>query len=455
MHDELDIVVLAAGKGTRMRSHLPKVLHTLAGKPMVRHVLDTAAGLNPQRTHVVIGHGAEAMREALADQPIRFCVQAEQKGTGHAVAQPLDQLGHGKVLVLYGDVPLIRRDTLAALLERVDDQHMGLLTVTLDNPDGYGRIVRDAAGNAVAIVEQKDAGPEELKLTECNTGIMAMTAAQLKRWMPRLSADNAQGEYYLTDVIAMAAEDGVGVATAQPATPMEVQGVNNRAQMAGLERALQHARAEQLMADGVALADPARIDVRGTLTCGHDVFIDVGCVFEGEVSLGEGVHIGPYCVIRNATIGADSVVESHSVLEQCVAAGRNAIGPYARLRPGTRLAVAARVGNFVETKNADVGEGSKINHLSYVGDATLGRGVNIGAGTITCNYDGVNKHRTRVDDNAFIGSNTALVAPVNVGQGATVGAGSTIARDVADYALGITRAPQREKADWPRPRKRD
>ncbi|GAB2729296.1 bifunctional UDP-N-acetylglucosamine diphosphorylase/glucosamine-1-phosphate N-acetyltransferase GlmU [Halomonas garicola] len=455
MHDELDIVVLAAGKGTRMRSRLPKVLHPLAGKPMVRHVLDTAAGLNPQRTHVVIGHGAEAMREALADQPIRFCVQTEQKGTGHAVAQPLDQLGHGKVLVLYGDVPLIRRDTLVALLERVDEKHMGLLTVTMDNPDGYGRIVRDEAGNAVAIVEQKDAGAEELALTECNTGIMAMTAAQLKRWMPRLSADNAQGEYYLTDVIAMAAEDGVGVATAQPATPMEVQGVNNRAQMAGLERALQHARAEQLMADGVALADPARIDVRGTLTCGHDVFIDVGCVFEGEVSLGEGVHIGPYCLIKNATVGADSVVESHSVLEQCVAAGRNAIGPYARLRPGTRLAVAARVGNFVETKNADVGEGSKINHLSYVGDATLGRGVNIGAGTITCNYDGVNKHRTRVDDDAFIGSNTALVAPVNVGQGATVGAGSTIARDVADHALGITRAPQREKADWPRPKKRD
>lgn len=455
MHDELDIVVLAAGKGTRMRSRLPKVLHSLAGKPMVRHVLDTAAGLNPQRTHVVIGHGAEAMREALAESSVRFCVQAEQKGTGHAVAQPLEQLGHGKVLVLYGDVPLIRRDTLAALLERVDEQHMGLLTVIMDNPDGYGRIVRDEAGNAVAIVEQKDASAEELALTECNTGIMAMTAAQLKRWMPRLSADNAQGEYYLTDVIAMAAEDGVGVATAQPATPLEVQGVNNRAQMAELERALQRARAEQLMADGVALADPARLDVRGTLTCGHDVFIDVGCVFEGEVSLGEGVHIGPYCVIRNATIGADSVVESHSVLEQCVAAGHNAIGPYARLRPGTRLAVAARVGNFVETKNADVGEASKINHLSYVGDATLGRGVNIGAGTITCNYDGVNKHRTRIDDDAFIGSNTALVAPVNIGQGATVGAGSTIARDVADHALGVTRAPQREKADWPRPKKRD
>ncbi len=455
MHDELDIVVLAAGKGTRMRSNLPKVLHTLAGKPMVRHVLDTAAGLSPQRTHVVIGHGGDTLREALAELPVRFSIQAEQKGTGHAVAQTLDHLGHGKVLVLYGDVPLIRRDTLSALLERVDEQHLGLLTVTLDNPDGYGRIVRNAAGSAVAIVEQKDANAEQLTLTECNTGIMAMTAAQLKRWMPQLSADNAQGEYYLTDVIAMAAAEGVSVSTAQPATPVEVEGVNNRAQMAHLERAWQGRYAQQLMAGGVALADPARIDVRGTLTCGHDVFIDVGCVFEGDVSLGEGVHIGPYCVIKHATIGAESVVESHSVLEHCVAAGRNQIGPYARLRPGTRLAVAAKVGNFVETKNADVGEGSKINHLSYVGDAILGRGVNIGAGTITCNYDGANKHRTQIGDDAFIGSNTALVAPVNVGKGATVGAGSTIARDVGDHALGITRAPQREKADWPRPAKRD
>ncbi|GAA3896720.1 bifunctional UDP-N-acetylglucosamine diphosphorylase/glucosamine-1-phosphate N-acetyltransferase GlmU [Halomonas cibimaris] len=455
MHDELDIVVLAAGKGTRMRSRLPKVLHPLAGKPMVRHVLDTAAGLNPQRTQVVIGHGAEAMREALAEQAVHFCLQAEQKGTGHAVAQALEQLGHGKVLVLYGDVPLIRRETLAALLARVDDQHMGLLTVEMENPDGYGRIKRDAAGSAVAIVEQKDASPSELTLTECNTGIMAMTAAQLKRWMPRLSDDNAQGEYYLTDVIAMAAADGVTVATAQPASTVEVQGVNNRAQMAELERACQRARAERLMADGVALADPARIDVRGSLTCGHDVFIDVGCVFEGDVSLGEGVRVGPYCVLKNATVGAESVIESHSVLEQCVAAGRNAIGPYARLRPGTRLAVAARVGNFVETKNVDVGEASKINHLSYVGDATVGRDVNIGAGTITCNYDGANKHRTHIDDDAFIGSNSALVAPVSVGRGATVGAGSTIARDVADKALGITRAPQREKANWPRPNKRD
>lgn len=451
--EELDIVILAAGKGTRMRSQTPKVLHTLAGKSMVQHVLDTAAGLCPSRTHVVIGHGADQLREALVDYPVHFAVQTEQKGTGHAVAQALPQLGSGKVLVLYGDVPLIHRESLAALLAQVDDQHMGLLTVTLEDPSGYGRIVRNAAGEAVAIVEQKDASQEQLAITECNTGMMAMTSGQLKRWMPQLSADNAQGEYYLTDVIAMAAEEGIKVSTAQPATAVEVEGVNNRAQMARLERAYQRQVADKLMEQGVALADPERLDVRGKLTCGHDVFIDVGCVFEGEVELGEGVRIGPYCVINNSTIGAESVVDSHSVIAKTVAAGLNQIGPFARLRPGTRLAVKAKVGNFVETKNVDVGEGSKINHLSYVGDARLGHGVNVGAGTITCNYDGVNKHLTDIGDNAFIGSNTALVAPVTVGKGATVGAGSTIAKDVTDYALAVTRSRQIEKIDWLRPQK--
>lgn len=454
MLDALDVVILAAGKGTRMRSQTPKVLHTLAGKPMLSHVQETAQALNPSRTHVVIGHGADQLRAALESTNVHFALQAEQKGTGHAVAQTLEQLGQGKVLVLYGDVPLIRRDTLAALLANVDEQHLGLLTVTLTNPDGYGRIVRNDAGEAVAIVEQKDANADQLTINECNTGIMAMTSAQLKRWLPQLSAENAQGEYYLTDVIAMAANEGVSVTTAQPATPVEVEGVNNRAQMARLERAYQSQLAEQLMEQGVALADPARIDIRGTLTCGHDVFIDIGCVFEGDVELGEGVHIGPYCVIKNSTIGAESVIDSHSVIDTVVAAGLNQIGPFARLRPGTRLAVKAKVGNFVETKNADVGEGSKINHLSYVGDARLGREVNVGAGTITCNYDGANKHLTTIDDNAFIGSNTALVAPVTVGKGATVGAGSTIAKDVADHALAVTRSRQLEKPDWPRPEKK-
>lgn len=451
---ELDIVILAAGKGTRMRSQMPKVLHTLAGKPMVQHVLDTATGLNPTRIHVVIGHGAEQLRESLAENAVVFALQTEQKGTGHAVAQAQPQLGSGKVLVLYGDVPLIRRESLHALLAQVDEQHMGLLTVTLDDPNGYGRIVRNDAGDAVAIVEQKDADPAQLAINECNTGIMAMTSAQLKRWLPQLSAENAQGEYYLTDVIAMAAKEGINVCTAQPASAVEVEGVNNRAQMARLERAYQQQMADQLMQQGVALADPARIDIRGKLTCGHDVFIDVGCVFEGDVTLGEGVQVGPYCVIKNSTIGAESVIESHSIMDSAVAAGLNQIGPYARLRPGTRLAVKAKVGNFVETKNAEVGEGSKINHLSYVGDAHLGKNVNIGAGTITCNYDGVNKHRTVMGDDVFIGSNSALVAPVTVGKGATVGAGSTIAKDVSEHALAVTRSRQLEKADWPRPEKK-
>ncbi|MEA2119132.1 bifunctional UDP-N-acetylglucosamine diphosphorylase/glucosamine-1-phosphate N-acetyltransferase GlmU [Halovibrio sp. HP20-50] len=450
---ELDIVILAAGKGTRMRSQTPKVLHTLAGKPMVQHVLDTASGLQPDRTHVVIGHGAEQMRAALVDNSVQFAVQAEQKGTGHAVAQTLEQLGSGKVLILYGDVPLLKRESLSELLAHVDEQHMGLLTVTLADPTGYGRIVRNDAGDAVAIVEQKDASSAELAITECNTGIMAMTSAQLKRWLPQLSSDNAQGEYYLTDVIAMAANEGTKVRTAQPANAVEVEGINNRAQMARLERAYQRQLADKLMAQGVALADPERLDVRGRLTCGHDVFIDVGCVFEGEVELGEGVHIGPYCVIKNSTIGAESVIASHSVIEGAVAAGLNQIGPFARLRPGTRLAVKAKVGNFVETKNADVGEGSKINHLSYVGDARLGRDVNVGAGTITCNYDGANKHHTEIGDCVFVGSNSSLVAPVTIGKGATVGAGSTIVQDVTDDTLAISRSRQFEKIDWLRPSK--
>ncbi len=451
---DLDVVILAAGKGTRMRSQTPKVLHTLAGKSMVQHVLDTASGLTPTRTHVVIGHGADQLREALAESAVTFAVQEEQKGTGHAVAQAQPQLGNGNVLVLYGDVPMIRRESLMALLSHVDEQHMGLLTVTLEDPSGYGRIVRNDDGEAVAIIEQKDASADQLAITECNTGIMAMTSTQLKRWLPQLSAENAQGEYYLTDVIAMAANEGIKVCTAQPASAVEVEGVNNRSQMARLERAYQLQQAEALMSEGVALADPARIDIRGKLTCGHDVFIDVGCVFEGDVELGEGVRVGPYCVIKNSTIGAESVIDSHSVIDTTVAAGLNHVGPFARLRPGTRLAVKAKVGNFVETKNADVGEGSKINHLSYVGDARLGRDVNVGAGTITCNYDGVNKHRTEIGDNAFIGSNSALVAPVTVGKGATIGAGSTIAKDVAEHALAVTRSRQLEKLDWPRPVKK-
>jgi len=451
----LDVVILAAGQGTRMRSARPKVLHALAGRPMVRHVLDTADSLGPERLHVVIGHGGEAVRETLADTRASFVVQAEQKGTGHAVAQALEALGDGKVLILYGDVPLIRRETLEALLAEVADDRLGLLTVTLDDPAGYGRIKRDAEGRAVAIVEHKDASEAEREIRECNTGIMAMTADQLRRWLPRLSADNAQGEYYLTDVIAMAAEERLTIATAQPATPVEVEGVNNRAQLARLERAYQLGQAEALMTAGVALADPARLDVRGRLTCGRDVFIDVGCVFEGEVELADGVTVGPYCVIRDSRIGAESRIAAHSVLEGAHLEGAGQVGPFARLRPGTYLAPGAKVGNFVETKNARVGEGSKINHLSYVGDAELGRDVNVGAGTITCNYDGARKHRTEIGDAAFIGSNTALVAPVTVGAGATIGAGSTISRDVDAGALAVARSRQTQRDDWQRPTRDD
>ena len=451
----LDVVVLAAGQGTRMRSTLPKVLHRLAGKPMVCHVLDTARELEAQRLHVVVGHGAEQVREALAEYPLHFALQAEQKGTGHAVAQSMDGLGDGKVLILYGDVPLIRRETLAALLAQVSETRMGLLSVMLDDPTGYGRIVRDTNDEVVAIVEQKDASASELAIHECNTGIMAMTATQLRRWLPQLSANNTQGEYYLTDVIAMAAAEGVAIATAQPVEPLEVEGVNNRLQLARLERAYQGRIAEELMLQGVALYDPSRIDVRGRLRCSHDVEIDVGCVFEGDVELGEGVRIGAHCVIRNSRIGAETVIEPHSVIDTAVVAGHSHIGPFARLRPGTRLAAGVKIGNFVETKNAELGEGSKINHLSYVGDARLGRDVNVGAGTITCNYDGANKHVTEIGDDAFIGSNTALVAPVSVGSGATIGAGSTISRDVPDGALGVSRARQLNKPDWVRPTKKN
>ena len=449
----LDVVILAAGQGTRMRSAKPKVLHALAGKPLVSHVLDTAEQLGATRTHVVIGHGAEQVEAELDGRDVRFALQAEQKGTGHAVAQTLDELGDGKVLILYGDVPLIRAETLTALLDEVDERRLGLLTVTLDDPGGYGRIVRDAEGRVTRIVEHKDASEAERGITECNTGIVAATGTQLKRWLPQLSAENAQGEYYLTDIFAMAAAEGIEVATASPASALEVEGVNNRSQMAALERAYQRDRAERLLPEGVALADPARFDVRGRLQCGHDVFIDVGCVFEGDVTLGDGVSVGPYTLIRDSHVAAGTVIEAHSIIEGAEVAEQAHIGPFARLRPGTRLARQSKVGNFVETKNAEVGEGSKINHLSYVGDASLGGGVNIGAGTITCNYDGANKHRTEIGDDVFVGSNTALVAPVALGAGATIGAGSTISRDVEAGALAVARTRQTTRAGWKRPRK--
>ncbi|MCE3027941.1 bifunctional UDP-N-acetylglucosamine diphosphorylase/glucosamine-1-phosphate N-acetyltransferase GlmU [Salinicola sp. DM10] len=450
----LDVVILAAGQGTRMRSKTPKVLHRLAGRPLVQHVVDTAAGLEEARLHVVVGHGGEAVREVLDVRGLNFCEQAEQKGTGHAVAQALDDLGDGKVLVLYGDVPLIQAKTLKALLEGVDEQHMGLLTVTLDDPSGYGRIVRNDKQAVVAIVEHKDATSAQRAIRECNTGIMAMTAAQLKRWLPELSAENAQGEYYLTDVIAMAAGDGVEIKAAQPASPIEVEGVNERRQLATLERAFQRRQAERLMAAGVTLADPARFDLRGDVTVGRDIEIDVGVILEGHVILEDDVVIGPHCVIKDSVIRRGAVIKAHSHLDGAEMGEESDCGPFARLRPGTRLGARAHIGNFVETKNATLGEGVKAGHLSYLGDAEIGRDTNVGAGTITCNYDGANKHLTRIGERVFVGSNTALVAPLAIADDATIAAGSTITREVAQGELALARSRQTAKPGWQRPVKK-
>ncbi|OLO04208.1 bifunctional UDP-N-acetylglucosamine diphosphorylase/glucosamine-1-phosphate N-acetyltransferase GlmU [Salinicola socius] len=452
----LDVVILAAGQGTRMRSKTPKVLHKLAGRPLVRHVVDTAAGLENARLHVVVGHGGETVREALSNatgpgRQLGFCEQAEQKGTGHAVAQALDGLGDGKVLVLYGDVPLIQARTLETLLDGVDDTHMALLTVTLDDPTGYGRIVRNDKDAVVAIVEQKDADAGQRAIRECNTGIMAMTAERLRRWLPELSSENAQGEYYLTDVIAMAAADGIEVKATQPSSPVEVEGINDRRQLAALERAYQRRQAERLMTAGVSLADPARFDLRGDVTVGRDIQIDVNVILEGQVTLEDDVVIGPNCVIKDSILRRGAVVKANSHLEGAEMGEGSDCGPFARLRPGTRLGARAHVGNFVETKNAILSDGVKAGHLSYLGDTEIGRDTNIGAGTITCNYDGANKHRTRIGEAVFIGSNSSLVAPVTIGNGATIAAGSTITREVKDDELAIGRSRQVVKQGWQRP----
>ncbi len=451
----LHVVILAAGQGSRMKSALPKVLHGVAGRPMLHHVIATARQLGAEQIHAVIGHGADQVKAATAGQPVNWVLQEQQLGTGHAVAQALPDLpDDARVLVLYGDVPLTGAETLEGLVSSIDNDTLGLLTVTLDNPQGYGRILRDEQNRVTAIVEQKDASETQLQIREVNTGILAVSARRLKDWLPQLSNRNAQGEYYLTDIIAMAVDYGMAVAVSQPGNAFEVQGVNNRLQLAELERWYQRREADRLMTEGATLADPARVDVRGNLTIGNDILIDVNVVFEGDVELGDGVSIGPGCVIRDASIAAGADIKAYSVIEGAEVGRFAQIGPYARLRPGTRLADNTKVGNFVETKKAVVGEGSKINHLSYVGDASLGRNVNVGAGTITCNYDGVNKHQTVIGDGVFVGSNTSLVAPVNVAEGATVGAGSTITRDVADGELAVARGRQRNIADWNRPVKK-
>lgn len=451
----MNIVILAAGMGKRMRSRLPKVLQPLANKPMLEHVIEKARLLGDQnRLIVVVGHGAEAVKAYFKDdKDLTFALQAEQLGTGHALLQALPFCDKNEpTLVLLGDVPLICPETLRKLVEASGDA-MGLLTVKLDNPTGYGRIVREA-GKVCSIVEEKDATEEQRSIKEVNTGIMVLPTRYLDKWLSELGNQNAQGEYYLTDVIARAVKEGVTVNTALALTPEEVEGVNNKVQLANLERAFQKANALRLMNEGVTVVDPSRIDVRGELICGQDVTIDVGCIFSGRVVLGDGVRIGAYCVLKDVEIGAGT-----EVLPFChfdgAEVGRDArLGPYSRLRPGTTLADNTHIGNFVEIKKSVVGLGSKVNHLSYIGDTDMGARVNIGAGTITCNYDGVNKFRTTIMDDAFIGSDTQLVAPVTVGKGATLGAGTTLTKNAPDGELTIARARQMTIKGWKRPVKK-
>jgi bifunctional UDP-N-acetylglucosamine pyrophosphorylase / glucosamine-1-phosphate N-acetyltransferase len=455
----LSIIILAAGQGTRMRSALPKVLHPLAGKPLLEHVIDAAEALGAGKIHVVYGHGGEQVRERLAARRVNWIEQAQQLGTGHAVAQALPAIAdEDRVLVLYGDVPLIGVETLRRLLAAADAGRFGLLTAELPDPTGYGRILRDAApdkgGRVTGIVEQKDATPAQCAIREINTGFLAVAAAPLKRWVAALGNTNAQGEYYLTDVIAQAAAEGVTINTVAPAALPEILGVNNRAQLAELEREYQRQQAQRLLLAGVTLQDPMRFDLRGRLDHGQDVTIDVNVILEGDVRLGDRVSVGPGCVIRNAVIGADTIVQAHSVIEDAVIGNNARIGPFARIRPETRLADEVHIGNFVEVKKSDIGTGSKVNHLSYIGDTDIGKRANVGAGTITCNYDGANKHRTTIEDDVFIGSDTQLVAPVKVGAGATLGAGTTLTRDAPPGELTYSRAKQETRPGWKRPVKK-
>ncbi len=451
----LSIVILAAGKGTRMYSDRPKVLHPLAGKPLLQHVVDTARSLGPACLCVVVGHGADAVRQTVTGEDIRWALQAQQLGTGHALAQALPLLPEaGVTLVLYGDVPLTSAATLRRLLDHGGSDRIALLTAEFADPTGYGRIVRDEAGRVLRIVEQKDASAREKQITEINTGILAAPTARLAGWLSRLSNDNAQGEYYLTDLIAMAVADGLPVETVHPHHEWEVLGVNSKLQLAELERIHQRNHARALAGAGVHILDLERIDVRGELSCGRDVVIDVNCVFEGKVHLADGVQVGPHCVLRNTTVGEGTCIQAFSHIDGAQIGAFARIGPFARIRPGTSLASHVHVGNFVEIKASQIGEGSKVNHLSYVGDASVGRRVNIGAGTITCNYDGANKHRTVIEDDAFIGSDTQLVAPVTVGAGATLGAGTTLTRDAPPGQLTLSRVRQTTIPGWQRPVKK-
>jgi bifunctional UDP-N-acetylglucosamine pyrophosphorylase/glucosamine-1-phosphate N-acetyltransferase len=449
----LNVVILAAGQGKRMRSDLPKVLHPLAGKPLLGHVIDTARAIGAARICVVYGHRGEQVRTALDAPDLTWARQEPQLGTGHAVLQAMPStVSSAPTLVLYGDVPLIRASTLQRLIKAAGTGSLALLTAQLDNPQGYGRIVR-VAGRVTRIVEEKDADDAEKAIGEINTGILVAPTAALARWLPALGNRNAQGEYYLTDIVALAVAEGMPVVTAHPDEPWETEGINSKAQLATLERVHQRNIAEQLMEAGVTLSDPARIDVRGELACGRDVAIDVNCVFEGRVELADGVAIGANCVLKSCRIGSGTRIAPFCHIEDAVVGPEGIIGPYARLRPGTELGRDVHIGNFVEVKNSSIADHSKANHLAYLGDATIGSRVNVGAGTITCNYDGANKFRTVIEDDAFIGSDTQLVAPVTVGRGATLGAGTTLTGDAPPDQLTISRAKQISIPGWKRPTK--
>ena len=448
----MEVIVLAAGQGKRMRSVLPKVLQPLAAKPMLAHVLDTARILEARRIVVVYGHGGEVVREALDAPDLAWARQDPPQGTGHAVQQAMPLVDDGDTaLILYGDVPLISVPTLQRLMAAASDTTLALLTVSMDNPTGYGRILRDGAGKVTRIVEEKDATADERRVQEVNTGILAAPVARLRQWLGNLNNDNAQGEYYLTDIIAMAVADGLEVVTTQPDAFEETLGVNNKTQLAELERIHQRNIARRLTDAGVTVIDPARLDVRGSLECGRDVEIDINCIFEGTVVLGDGVRIGANCIVRNATLGAGTRVAAFSQIEDTTMGEACIIGPYARTRPGTVLGNDVHLGNFVEVKNSIIADHSKANHLAYVGDADIGQRVNVGAGTITCNYDGANKFRTIIEDDVFIGSDTQLVAPVRVGKGATLGAGTTLTKDAPAEQLTVSRARQMSLAGWQRP----
>jgi len=452
---KLSIIILAAGQGTRMRSARPKVLHPLAGRPLLAHVIDTARELQPADINVVIGHGAEQVRRDFPDADIGWTLQSEQLGTGHAVAQAMPSIADGNtVLVMYGDVPLVSRATLAPLCSLAEQGMAALLTAELDDPTGYGRILHHADGSICGIVEEKDASASERSLNEINTGFIAAPAARLRGWVEALDNNNAQGEFYLTDVIARAVTEGTSVRGVMAEDITEVLGINDRKQLAVQERCFQARQAEHCLQAGVTLIDPARFDLRGTLTAGEDVLIDVNAVLQGTIVLGNRVSIGPNVVLCNATVGDDVTILANCVIDDAEIGSGSRIGPFARLRPETRLSSNTHIGNFVEIKKSDVGTGSKINHLSYIGDTTMGADVNIGAGTITCNYDGANKHRTIIGDHVFIGSDTQLVAPVEIGQGATIGAGSTITHDVQANELTLSRAPQQTRTGWKRPVKK-